>query len=111
MYTPGAFGPEARRPDGVVSSSSIAHRPSFIVSPNPLAAGFATLRFTRPLESSSPQILLSVFDAAGRCVGVWKPLLRNGAADLDVQRLAAGVYLVKVEADGFAASQKLAVQR
>jgi hypothetical protein len=83
--------------------------PRFTLSPNPGTGGFATIRFSGSsfiVHRSS----LSVYDAAGRCVEVWKPLLRNGTADLDMRRLAAGVYLVRVDADGFTATEKLVVQ-
>jgi M6 family metalloprotease-like protein len=79
------------------------------ISPNPLAGGFVHL--VAGGTSRSRPALVRLYDVAGRCVGVWKPLLRNGATDLDVRHLAAGVYLVRVEAEGFAGSQKLVLQR
>ena len=109
MYVPSASLFEVPRHDGVEASSFIVHRSSFIVSPNPLAAGFAHLSVGG--TSLSRPALVRLYDVAGRCVGVWKPLLQNGAADFDVRHLAAGVYLVKVETDDFSATQKLVVQR
>jgi hypothetical protein len=83
--------------------------PRLTLSPNPTTGGFVHLAVGG--TSLSRLASVSLYDAAGRCVGVWKPLLRNSAADFDVRHLAAGVYLVKVEADEFAATQKLIVQR
>lgn len=71
-------------------------------SPNPVVSGRA--RLTVGGTSLSRPAALTFYDAAGRCIGVWKPLLRNGAADLDVRHLSAGVCPVRVEADGFAVS-------
>ena len=109
MYSPGAFLCEDPQRDGVASSSVGVHRSTFIVSPNPLASGFVHLAVGG--TSLSRPAMVRLYDAAGRCVGVWKPLLRNGAADLNLRQLTAGVYLVRVEADGFTATQKLVVQR
>jgi uncharacterized repeat protein (TIGR01451 family) len=96
-------------PGGVQAGRLAAGEWRLAISPNPLAAGFVHLAIGG--TSLSRPAMVRLYDVAGRCVGVWKPLLRNGAADLDVRRLAAGVYLVRVEADGFTATQKLVVQR
>jgi hypothetical protein len=109
MYTPSAFMFDAPRPDGVEASSFIVHRPSFIVCPSPLAGGFVHLAVGG--TSLSRPALIRLYDAAGRCVGVWKRLLENGSTDLDLRHLATGVYLVRIEADGFTTTQKLVVQR
>jgi hypothetical protein len=109
MYTPGAFMLEAPRPDGAVAGRMAIEEWRLTISPNPLATGLVHVVVGG--TSLSRPALVRLYDAAGRCVGVWKPLLRNGATDLDVRHLAAGVYLVRVEADGFTASQKLVVQR
>jgi hypothetical protein len=113
MYTPPAFAaaPMPGR-EGVEASALGVHRSSFIVSPNPAAGGFATVSFTGALEHlTTGPLSLAVFDVSGRCVGVWKPLLRNGAADLDLRHLTSGVYLVRLDAAGFSATQKFVVQR
>jgi hypothetical protein len=95
--------------EGVMASSFFVPRSSFLVSPNPLATGFVHLAVGGTTLSRPALVRLS--DAAGRCVGIWKPLLQNGAADLDLRHLAAGVYLVKLEADDFSATQRLVVQK
>jgi hypothetical protein len=112
LYVPGAFTFDTPRRDGVVAERLATGDWRLAIAPNPLASGLATLSFARPLDHpTTGSLLLSIYDAAGRCVGVWKPLLRDGAADLDLRHLATGVYLVRVEADGFTATQKLVVQR
>jgi hypothetical protein len=78
------------------------------VKPNPLATGFATLRYSLPKPR---QATLSVFDVTGRAVKAQDLALgRSGSLSLDLRHLAAGVYLVEVETDGFTARQKLVVQ-
>jgi hypothetical protein len=109
MFSPGAFLPEARRHDGVEAERLTTGDWRLAISPNPLVAGFVHLAVGG--TSLSRPALVRLYDAAGRCIGVWRPLLRNGAADLDVRHVAAGVYIVRVEADGFTAAQKLVVQR
>lgn len=55
---------------------------------------------------------LNVFDVTGRAV-LDQTLAagRTGTADLDLRKLEAGVYLVKVTAEGFSTMQKLVVER
>ncbi len=79
------------------------------VGPNPLSGNL--VRLTLGGKSLSGPASVRLYNTAGRCVGVWKPVLRNGAADLDLRHLAAGVYLVSIEADGHSATRKLVVQR
>jgi hypothetical protein len=105
-----AFGPQpAPGRSGQASSGLVTGDWRLAIGPNPLAGGFVHL--TVGGTSLSRPASVRLYDAAGRCVGVWKPLLRNGTADLDVRHVAAGVYIVRVEADGFAASQKLVLQK
>jgi len=112
-YTPGdtaLFAPPRR--DGVAASgvSSVECRVS--IAPNPLASGFATVSFTRPLESSNPRILLSIYSVTGqRVMAQAFATGRSGAVDLDLRHLSNGVYLVKLETGGFTTQQKLVVQR
>jgi hypothetical protein len=84
---------------------------TFTIAPNPLASGFATVRFTRPLEHSGTGALrLSVYNASGRLVHSSFGL-RTSPFRLDLRSMPAGVYLVKLSTDGFTATQKLVVQR
>jgi hypothetical protein len=108
MYTPGATVFAAPQHDGVLAERLTIDDWRLTIAPNPLAAGFVSVRLSSLLTAP---FSLRIYDAAGRCVGVWKPLLRSGAADLDMRHLAAGVYLVRVEMGSFVATQKLVVQR
>jgi hypothetical protein len=112
-YLPGAFAamPQPGR-EGVVSSSFLVPRSSFIVSPNPLASGFATVSFTRQLDhSTAGPLSLSVYDASGRLVRQSAIYNQQSAMVLDLRSMPAGVYLLKVTAAGFSATRKLVVQR
>ena len=92
---------------GVEASSLVVHRSSFIVFPNPLASGFATVRFSSPF---STPFSLRIYDATGRLV---RSSFGNRSSSfrLDLRSMPVGVYLVKFAADGFTATQKLVVQR
>ena len=78
------------------------------ISPNPLAGGFATLRYSLPKAGLAS---LRIYDVTGRTV-LSRTLLaaRTGTAGLDLRKLDAGVYLVKVTTEGFSTTQKLVVQ-
>ncbi len=79
------------------------------IGPNPVTGAQARLSYNMPLRS---RLSVSVYDASGRL-----ELRRDfevagrGVQPLDVGALRPGVYLARVEADGFAASQKLVVGR
>ena len=87
-----------------------------VIAPNPVVGGVATLRIQGVKELRNQVANVRVFDASGRCVyGVQcLPTLRNDgvvALQIDCRRLAAGVYLVRLDAEGFTDVQKLVVQR
>ena len=95
--------------EGVQASSFVVHRPSFTVSPNPLASGFAVLRYGLPMAGAAS---VTLYDMAGRAV-LTRTLAagRAGSVNLDLRHLSNGVYLVRFSSEGFASSQKLVVQR
>ncbi|OYD17411.1 hypothetical protein CH330_00270, partial [candidate division WOR-3 bacterium JGI_Cruoil_03_51_56] len=100
----------AARPErsGVMAGLTRASRFGLTITPNPLASGFATLRYSLP---NAGPVSLSVFDVAGRVVRKQTIMAaRNGAANLDLRTLSAGVYLVRLDTDGFATTSKLIVQ-
>ncbi len=85
-----------------------ASRFGLTIAPNPLASGFATLRYSLP---NAGPVSLSVFDVAGRVVRKQTIMAtRNGATNLDLRTLSAGVYLVRFDADSFTSTHKLVVQ-
>ncbi|UCG43816.1 MAG: T9SS type A sorting domain-containing protein [candidate division WOR-3 bacterium] len=55
---------------------------------------------------------VSVFDRSGRVVEARSLLAgRSGAVSLDLRALAAGIYLVRLDADGCTDTRKLVVNR
>jgi hypothetical protein len=93
---------------GVMASNVTPQAGAMAVSPNPLAAGFATLRYSLPRPGA---LLIRVFDVTGRAVVARTAVAgRAGALGLDLRTLSAGVYLVRLDADGYSAQQKLVVQ-
>ena len=100
----------AARPErsGVMAGLTRASRFGLTITPNPLASGFATLRYSLP---NAGPVSLSVFDVAGRVVRKQTIMAtRNGATNLDLRTLSAGVYLVRFDADSFTSTHKLVVQ-
>jgi hypothetical protein len=114
MYSPGVFGftPEVSRSAQASGGLAIGDW-RLAISPNPLAGGFATVCLTRPLESSNPRILLSVFNVAGQTVLSRALSVGREASSvvLDLRHLSSGVYLVKLQSENFTATQKLMVKR
>jgi hypothetical protein len=105
---------------GVVDSSLLVPHSSFLVSPNPLASGFATVSFTGALEHSGTGALrLSIYDISGRRVihSSFDIRARAGGTasrasfPVDLRSLPTGVYLVEVTATGLSATRKLVIQR
>jgi N-acetylneuraminic acid mutarotase len=101
---------EAAQPsrDGVTAGTVDIGSISFAIAPNPLSGGLATLRYSLPKAGLAT---LNVFDVTGRTV-LTQTLAtgRTGTAGLDLRKLGAGVYLVKVTAEGFSTTQKLVVE-
>ncbi len=94
--------------DGVMATSTVVGDWQFTISPNPLATGFAVLRYSLPRAGLAT---LNVFDVVGRAVLMQTMALgRTGTASLDLRKLEAGVYLVKVTTEGFSMTQKLGVE-
>lgn len=96
---PEPWGP---RPAGPVTLS---------ITPNPVPAGIATLR-VQGTRLPASVFTVSVYDASGR------PVLRESASRssqsalaLDFSDLSSGVYLVRVETGGSAATGKLVIRR
>ncbi len=102
-----SFTPQAR--SGVQTGKSAVGSLRLAISPNPIATGFATLRYS--LLKPGP-FVVTVFDAAGRAIRQQRFAgNRVGAVTLDLRRLAGGVYLVRLDAEGLTQTQKLVVQR
>ena len=55
--------------------------------------------------------MVTVFDIAGRTVySRALPAGRSGLVRLDLREVSSGVYLMRLDADGFARSQKLVIE-
>jgi hypothetical protein len=96
-------------PDGgAAAGRGPAGAAGLAVGPNP-ARREATLRYELPAAGPAS---IRVYDAAGRAVlerGL--AATRAGVVRLDLRGLPAGVYLVRLEAAGHAATRKLVVQQ
>jgi len=92
---------------GIAAEKNQVGRASFTIAPNPLARS-ATVRYSLPMPGLAT---LDVYDAAGQKVFSQTIAAgRAGTASLDLRKLQAGVYVVKVNANGFSKTQKLVVQ-
>jgi len=94
-----------------VMAGAFDNRPSsFVISPNPIASGFATVRFSLPKAGPAT---VTVYDVTGRSVfHTWSPGHKvTGSLSLDLRRLAGGVYLVRLDAGIYSNTQKLVVQK
>jgi hypothetical protein len=107
-YTPYDVAGAQPSRDGVTAGSTQIGALSFAIAPNPLAGGFATVRYNLPKAGLAT---LNVFDVTGRTVLTQTMAAgRTGTASLDLRKLEAGVYLVKVTTEGFSTTQKLVVE-
>ncbi len=105
----GAGSPPVPSRGGVMAGPVAGGEWRMAVTPNPIASGFATLRYSLP---KAGPVTVSVFDVAGRSVQRQVLVARlSGAASIDLRKLANGVYLVRLDAEGYSQSQKLVVQR
>ncbi|MBM3315364.1 T9SS type A sorting domain-containing protein, partial [candidate division WOR-3 bacterium] len=105
---PAAPGSRPERGAGAQSGRGVAGPLSFAVAPSVVSGGRATLSYSLPAGTAAR---VRAFDAAGREVRSRSFVAsRSGATGLDVSGLAAGVYLLRLEADGFVAGRKLVVQ-
>lgn len=100
MYSP---------PSGVAEATRPAVLATVTIEPNPLRSGFATVRFALP---KAGPLRLAVYDVTGRSVRRQTVLTsKQGTARLDLRNISNGVYLIRLDADGYSATQKLVVQR
>jgi hypothetical protein len=102
------IGPAPDR-EGVMANPMTIADCRLSIAPNPLAAGFAALRYSLPGAGAAR---LSVYDVTGhRVVARTLAAGRSGSVNLDLRHLSNGVYLVKLQSADFAATQKLVVKR
>jgi hypothetical protein len=93
---------------GVMGSPTASRSGTMVLAPNPLVTGHANVQFSIPRAG---RVSVRVTDVTGRIVLAQTAVAgRAGAIGLDLRTLSAGVYLVRLDADGFATQQKLVVQ-
>jgi hypothetical protein len=96
-----------KAPSGVTTVVNVPTA-KMTVAPNPLATGFATVQYSLPRAGN---VRVQVTDVAGRTVlSQMVAANRTGTVGLDLRKLSAGVYLVRLNADGFSTQRKLVVQ-
>lgn len=93
--------------DGVMFDPARVMGHGFTLTPNPTRRGLTTLRYSLP---NSGVGTMRVFDASGRSVRTYGITAANTVVDIDLRGLAAGVYLVRLEARGYRAVSKLVVE-
>jgi hypothetical protein len=116
IYVTGGYvaGPNAEvyysSPLTGIAEQPVTSRPSpFAIFPNPVRSGRAVLRLTLGTRSELPPnsvMSLRVLDASGR---VLQSRILDPKSQIDLT-LPAGVYLIRLDAGGFSANQKLVVQ-
>jgi len=105
-YTLGSLNARQPSREGVMATQTTLGDWQLAISPNPLAGGFATVRYNLPKAGPAT---VEVFNAAGRLV-LSSFVIRNSEFRLDLRSMPAGVYLVKVTAEGFSTTRKLVVE-
>ena len=96
---------------GVQAAGAVADLPGrpggarLAIGPNPNRTGLVGLRYTVPALVPAT---VTVYDLSGRVASRRRlPAAREGAANLDLGNLSAGVYLVRLEAGGLESSRRL----
>ena len=97
-------------PSAVAEPGILPERPTFSITPNPVAGGEVHVR-VQGLRGS--RVRVTVHDAAGRTRREQAFVHRSASGDipLDVRGLPNGVYLVRLEAGGRTERARLVVQR
>jgi hypothetical protein len=92
---------------GIADENVDAGRVAVSIAPNPLGK-MATVRYSLPRAGLAT---FDVYDVTGR-VALTQTIAagRTGTASLDLRKLEAGVYIVKVTSEGFSTTQKLVVE-
>ena len=96
-------------PTGVSEPGPLPALPVFSVAPNPVVGGEAQVR-VQGVQGS--RVRVTVHDASGRARLERVFVHRSSTADipLDVRGLSSGVYLVRLESGGHAASARLVIR-
>ncbi|MBN2537987.1 T9SS type A sorting domain-containing protein [candidate division WOR-3 bacterium] len=101
----------AARPErsGVMAGPAGLGHAVMAVGPNPAVAARATVRYDLPVAGPA---WLTLFDVTGREVARWALVLdRAGTVGLDLEKLNAGIYLLRLESGDEEATAKLVINR
>ena len=82
----------------------------FAVAPNPAVSGLATLSYGLA-KAGAASVTVTGVDGRVVLVRSIETNGTNGTYPLDLRKLGAGVYIVRLESDGLAATQKLIIGR
>jgi hypothetical protein len=116
MHNPGGWDGFAGTGKGIEADvSGVGAERGMTIAPNPLRAGFATVTLAPGHDPNVRRLgscpKLSVYDATGRSVLSSSFGLRTSSVPVDLRSLAPGVYVVKLTAGSYTATQKLVIQR
>jgi len=94
---------------GVMADKLTIGKPGIDLFPNPATRTQVRLHYNLP---QAGPVLVRVFDVTGRAVVTKNMVLgREGSVPLDLRNLTAGVYLVRLDATGYRATDKLILER
>jgi hypothetical protein len=109
-YDPGADAPLRPTPEPSAQADGVGptavDRARLEILPNPMSNDVAVIR----LPTTCAGARITVYDALGRCVQASSSPCRSSSWPLDLRVLPAGVYLVRLDADGVTATAKLVVR-
>jgi hypothetical protein len=91
------------------SERAAAREVRFAIAPNPVTSGRVAIRLP-PSACRQAPVTVSVLDASGRAALQPASWNLKSAIALDLRGLRPGVYMVRLSADRFTATQKLVVQ-
>ncbi|MEO0077776.1 MAG: T9SS type A sorting domain-containing protein, partial [candidate division WOR-3 bacterium] len=111
QYVPAPAQCQMARVSGVQAMSSAGRARSLAIAPNPLRPDVAMLQVRGAASRwSCGPVMVSVIDVSGRCVLRSSFAAPTASMLLDLRRLCAGVYLVKIGVGRDVITQKLVVQ-
>ncbi|MCX6841870.1 MAG: T9SS type A sorting domain-containing protein [candidate division WOR-3 bacterium] len=91
--------------DGPEGDATADGRPGIAVSPSPLTGEYGTLRYILPAAGNA---CVRIYDISGKLVAQHEFAGRRvGSTQLDLHRLSAGVYLLRLDAGNFSTTREM----